>query len=120
MIWHRTLFKLGGADVAAVDTRQELTRQEHAALESRLRIVYDLLIDRGIHARLVQLGPIYNLAPEPSDRPAERTDRAALDKLNLLLSAPTWPGASALEDVCAIVRSTGRSEVPDAPAWEGH
>lgn len=48
------------------------------------------------------------------------SDKEALDKLNDLLSAKNWPGASGLEDVCAIVRSTGRTPNPGAPAWESH
>lgn len=48
------------------------------------------------------------------------TDREALDTLNLLLSAEEWPGASGMEDVCEIVRATGRVEVADAPEWERH
>lgn len=48
------------------------------------------------------------------------SDAEALDLLNLLLSAPEWPGASGMEDVCEIVRSTGRAEVPDAPEWPRH
>jgi hypothetical protein len=47
-------------------------------------------------------------------------DCAALDELNLLLSAPKWPGASGMEDVSVIVRRTGRAEVPNAPRWEAH
>jgi hypothetical protein len=47
-------------------------------------------------------------------------DRKALDRLNLLLSAPEWPGASGMEDVCEIVRATGRIEVPNAPEWPSH
>lgn len=48
------------------------------------------------------------------------SDAEALDKLNLLLSASEWPGASGMEDVCEIVRATGRSEIPDAPEWARH
>jgi hypothetical protein len=48
------------------------------------------------------------------------TDAEALDALNLLLSAPEWPGASGMEDVCEIVRATGRKEIPDAPEWARH
>lgn len=48
------------------------------------------------------------------------TDTEALDELNLMLSAREWPGASGMEDVCVVVRRTGRTEVPDAPDWEGH
>jgi hypothetical protein len=44
----------------------------------------------------------------------------ALDKLNLLLSAAARPGVSGMEDVCVIVRKTGRIEVPNAPTWERH
>lgn len=47
-------------------------------------------------------------------------DAEALDELNLLLSAPEWPGASGMEDVLGIVRRTGRTEVPNAPVWERH
>jgi hypothetical protein len=48
------------------------------------------------------------------------TDAEALDILNELLSAPEWPGASGMEDVCEIVRATGRTEIPDAPTWPRH
>ena len=48
------------------------------------------------------------------------TDAEALDRLNLLLSAEEWPGASGMEDVCEIVRATGRREIPNAPEWERH
>ena len=48
------------------------------------------------------------------------SDAQALDELNLLLSSPDWPGASGMEDVCDIVRFTGREEVPDAPMWYPH
>jgi len=54
-----------------------------------------------------------------ADRRAVK-DAAALDELNLLLSAPEWPGASGMEDVLDIVRSTGRTEVPGAPSWSRH
>jgi hypothetical protein len=47
-------------------------------------------------------------------------DAAALDELNLMLSAPEWPGASGMEDVLEVVRRTGRVEIPDAPEWRGH
>lgn len=62
---------------------------------------------------------------ESSDGPAlvkwnHSTDAEALDALNLLLSAPEWPGASGMEDVCEIVRSTGRTEIEGAPAWGRH
>jgi hypothetical protein len=57
--------------------------------------------------------------PTPHRRPRLR-DSAALDRLNLLLSAPVWPGASGMEDVEQIVRATGRQPVPDAPEWERH
>lgn len=53
-------------------------------------------------------------------RADEDADSEALDKLNLLLSAKDWPGPSGLEDVCAIVRATGREAVKNAPAWEKH
>lgn len=46
-------------------------------------------------------------------------DAAALDEINLLLSAPEWPGASGMEDVCDIVRRV-REPVPDAPEWHRH
>lgn len=48
------------------------------------------------------------------------SDEEALDRLNLLLSAREWPGASGMEDVLEIVRQTGRQEIPDAPEWERH
>src|SRR5262245_5406548 len=48
------------------------------------------------------------------------TDRQALDEINLLLSAPEWPGASGMEDIAEIVNATGRSEVPNAPEWPSH
>jgi hypothetical protein len=48
------------------------------------------------------------------------TDAEALDDLNLLLSAPEWPGASGMEDVCEIVRATGRDPIPNAPRWASH
>jgi hypothetical protein len=48
------------------------------------------------------------------------TDTEALDAINLLLSAPEWPGASGMEDVCEIVRATGRVEIPNAPEWPRH
>lgn len=48
------------------------------------------------------------------------TDAQALDRLNLLLSAAEWPGASGMEDVAEIVRWTGRKEIANAPAWERH
>jgi hypothetical protein len=57
--------------------------------------------------------------PRPKGAP-RYTDAEALDELNLLLSAPEWPGASGMEDVCEIVRGTGRLEVKDAPTWERH
>lgn len=47
-------------------------------------------------------------------------DAAVLDRLNLLLSAEEWPGASGMEDVDELVRSTGRQRVPDAPDWSRH
>ena len=47
-------------------------------------------------------------------------DKDALDAINLLLSAEEWPGASGMEDVCEIVRATGRVEIEDAPEWESH
>lgn len=56
----------------------------------------------------------------PWDEPGKLSDQEALDVINLLLSAPEWPGASGIEDVCQIVRSTGRIEVPNAPEWERH
>jgi len=56
----------------------------------------------------------------PPDPRVTKTDEEALDELNLLLSAPEWPGASGMEDVCVIVRATGRREVPNAPHWERH
>ena len=52
--------------------------------------------------------------------PPARSDKEALDELNLMLSAPEWPGASGMEDVCMIVRSTGRTEIPNAPEWPSH
>lgn len=58
--------------------------------------------------------------PELPPAPGFLTDKQVVDKLNELLSAATWPGASGLEDVCAIVRRTGRKEVPDAPEWHSH
>lgn len=54
------------------------------------------------------------------ERAAVEIDTPALDEINLLLSAPEWPGASGMEDVCEIVRGTGREEIPDAPDWESH
>jgi hypothetical protein len=62
-------------------------------------------------------------APAATREARERrtlSDADALDRLNLLLSAPEWPGASGMEDVAEIVRATGRQEVPDAPEWERH
>lgn len=47
-------------------------------------------------------------------------DKAALDELNLLLSAEEWPGASGMEDVLEIVRRTGRVEIEGAPEWPRH
>lgn len=55
-----------------------------------------------------------------SDEARAAVDADALDKLNVLFSSKRWPSASGLEDVCAIVRATGRTEVPDAPAWDRH
>lgn len=49
------------------------------------------------------------------------TDQEALDQLALLLSSELWPGASGMEDVEFIVRSTGRdTNQPDAPLWPRH
>ena len=49
-----------------------------------------------------------------------KKDTEALDAINLLLSAPMWPGACGMEDVRDIVRATGREEIPNAPEWERH
>ena len=57
---------------------------------------------------------------EPVAKAGPLTDAEALDELNLMLSASEWPGASGMEDVYAIVRRTGRTEVPNAPSWERH
>jgi hypothetical protein len=46
------------------------------------------------------------------------TDKTALDKINYMLSEPDW-GVGMLEDICAIVRRTGRTEVPGA-SWDRH
>lgn len=46
-------------------------------------------------------------------------DASVVDRLNLLLSADEWPGASGMEDVCEIVRGV-RLPVPDAPEWSRH
>lgn len=59
------------------------------------------------------------LAIDDGDEPSSNRDAEVLDALNLLLSAPEWPGASGMEDVCELVR-TVRTEVPDAPEWESH
>lgn len=56
----------------------------------------------------------------PERPPITLTDAEALDKLNLLVSAAEWPGASGMEDVCQIVRNTGRQEIPNAPEWYRH
>src|SRR5262245_31052629 len=50
-------------------------------------------------------------------RPA-LTDANALDRLNLMFSAPDW-SVSMLEDGCEIVRATGRTEVAGAE-WDRH
>ena len=39
-----------------------------------------------------------------------KADREALDSVNRILSSPTW-NVGMLEDICGIVRGTGRSEV---------
>lgn len=94
---------------ANVDTLDEHTEDENLAW--MLVTVVDLeagIVD--IDARPTE--------PEPTSDPI--SDKAALDKLNLLLSAPEWPGASGMEDVCQIVRSTGRGEIPNAPEWGSH
>lgn len=57
---------------------------------------------------------------EPAVTSGPLIDRLALDLLNLLLSAAEWPGASGMEDVCEIVRATGRTEVAGAPEWRSH
>ena len=50
---------------------------------------------------------------------AAKKDRGTLDAINLLLSAPVWPGASGMEDIYDLVR-TVREPVPNAPEWEAH
>jgi hypothetical protein len=47
---------------------------------------------------------------EGADRIAVRIDAPALDRINKILSAPQW-SVGMLEDICEIVRSTGRPEV---------
>lgn len=48
-----------------------------------------------------------------------KADAAVLDRINLLLSATSWPGHSGMEDIAEIVRRV-RTEVPNAPEWRGH
>lgn len=60
-----------------------------------------------------------DLEPMP-EADQEAIDAATLDALNLLLSAPEWPGASGLEDIAELVRATGRRPIPNAPEWERH
>lgn len=65
--------------------------------------------------------PIHGVSAHPAPKEAQPlSDKDALDRINELLSAPEWPGASGMEDVCHIVRLTGRVEVSDAPPWERH
>lgn len=45
-------------------------------------------------------------------------DAEALDKMNRCLSAPNW-SASFLEDLCEILRSTGREKIEGA-SWDSH
>ena len=49
---------------------------------------------------------------------ASHVDTPALDRINAILSDPEW-GVGMLEDICAIVRGTGRDEVAGA-RWERH
>jgi hypothetical protein len=46
-------------------------------------------------------------------------DGSSLDRINEMLSDPEW-GVGMLEDICAIVRSTGRAENPKAKPWSRH
>lgn len=46
-----------------------------------------------------------------ADTIAGQVDAPALDRINAILSTPTW-SVGMLEDICEIVRSTGRIEVP--------
>jgi hypothetical protein len=45
------------------------------------------------------------------------TDEEALDRMATLFSASEWPGSSGLEDLCSIVKRTGRS-ITDDPTIE--
>jgi hypothetical protein len=49
------------------------------------------------------------------------TDEQALDEMATLFSASEWPGSSGLEDLCSIVRGTGR-KITDDPTieWARH
>lgn len=47
-------------------------------------------------------------------------DAIALDRINHILSDPEW-GVGMLEDICAIVRGTGRVDVSEGrPTWDRH
>ena len=49
----------------------------------------------------------------------EADDGRALDEINEILSAPEW-SVGMLEDICEIVRATGREEVADPPEYLAH
>lgn len=84
-----------------------------------------VLLDYGVDDSASDLSHVRELlkllvVPIPEPVSTGEKDRRALDKINLLLSASSWPGASGLEDVCEIVRRTGRTEVANAPEWYRH
>lgn len=56
-------------------------------------------------------------AEVPAGKP---TDAEVLDRLAYLLSAPEWPGASGMEDVAELVRSTGRHTDHHDAVWRSH
>ena len=50
-------------------------------------------------------------ASEGVENICARIDAPALDRINVILSAPDW-SVGMLEDICEIVRATGRDVVP--------
>lgn len=108
-----------------------MATDDHAALDAEWHQAFDALRATGVEydaddpiaARYRTASTALNHSNRrrerwtETDRVAAATDKAALDAINLLLSAETWPGASGMEDVCEIVRSTGRTKVTGAPDW---
>lgn len=104
--WEREVNERRGRD-------DECPSEDDAAIEA----YFDIVEDETYSLKETELEGVIREA----ENTGRLSDAEALDRMAHLFSASEWPGSSGLEDLCGIVRKTGRRITDDSTIeWARH